>query len=355
MSTMFECSPRQIRKLVTEVLYAGLVPYVQSSPGMGKSSIIHSIAEELNLKVIDHRLSTSEPTDMSGLPHFVDGKACFAPFAELFPLGGQELPDKYDAEGKVIGKYDGWLLFLDEFNSATRAVQAACYKLILDRAVGQHKLHERCLIAAAGNLATDRAITNPLSTAMQSRVIHLQMRVDFNDWLYDVAIPNDYDSRVIAYLSQYPDRLMDFRPDHQDKTFCCPRTWEFTNKLIKDKVIDDNKDSLLAGTITSGVATDFIQFCDVYKSLITVDEICKDPINCRVPAQNEQGILWATVTHMTEKATKDNFKQLATYAARLDVTFRIIFFRSVLVRDPASRYYPEMTAAMGALQRHLRE
>jgi shikimate kinase len=37
---------------------------------MGKSSIAKSLAKEANLQIIDHRLSTSEPTDMSGLARF---------------------------------------------------------------------------------------------------------------------------------------------------------------------------------------------------------------------------------------------------------------------------------------------
>lgn len=211
---IYRCTPRQVKRFVTDVLFAGLVPYVQSSPGMGKSSIMRAIASELNLQLIDHRLSTSAPEDLSGLPRFdEDGKARFSPFADLFPVEGTPLPP---------GK-EGWMLFLDEFNSASKSVMAAAYKLILDRMVGQHKLHERVVICAAGNLATDRAITNPISTAMQSRVVHLEMQINFQEWLEDVALKEGYDSRVIAYLSQYNSKLMDFRPDHQEKTFCCPR------------------------------------------------------------------------------------------------------------------------------------
>ena len=113
---IYRCTPRQVKRFVTDVLFAGLVPYVQSSPGMGKSSIMRAIASELNLQLIDHRLSTSAPEDLSGLPRFdEDGKARFSPFADLFPTEDTPLPP---------GK-EGWMLFLDEFNSASKSVQAA--------------------------------------------------------------------------------------------------------------------------------------------------------------------------------------------------------------------------------------
>jgi hypothetical protein len=308
---------------------------------MGKSSIFKSIADELNLALVDHRLSTSEPTDLSGLPQFENGKARFAPFEELFPIESTPLP-----KGK-----QGWLIFLDEFNSASKAVQAASYKLILDRMVGQHRLHERVVIGAAGNLDTDRAIVNPISTAMQSRVVHLEMELSFREWLEDVALKEGYDSRIIAYLSQYESRLMDFRPDHNESTFCCPRTWEFMNRLIQDQEVTEEDATLYAGTITSGVAVDFIQFTKVFKNLVTIKQILADPEGCFVPTDNSTK--WATIAHMMEKVTEANFGDLAIYANRFDLTFRILFFRSALVRQPELRQHPAFAKAMSELGRYI--
>src|SRR5690606_8713131 len=133
-----------------------------------------------------------------------------APFADLFPTEDTPVPEGFD----------GWGLFLDEFNSAPKGVQAAAYKLTLDRMTGQHKLHERVAMVLAGNLSTDRAITNPISTAMQSRVVHLLMEINFEEWYYDVALKENYDPRIIAFLNYKNSYLMDFRPDHNENTFC---------------------------------------------------------------------------------------------------------------------------------------
>lgn len=348
MTDLYRCTPRQVRGFIKDCLYAGLVPFVQSSPGMGKSSIMRSVADELKLKMIDHRLSTSAPEDLSGLPRFDEhGRAMFTPFADLFPLENTLLP------GELAGEptHQGWMLFLDEFNSASKSVQAASYKLILDRMTGQHKLHERCVVTAAGNLATDRAITNTISTAMQSRVVHLEMEINFEEWLHDVALKEGYDSRIIAYLSQFPSKLMDFRPDHNEKTFCCPRTWEFTNRLIKNVTVTDSTANLLAGTITSGVAVDFVQFTKVFHNMVSIAEIRKDPANCPIPS--DPGSKWAIISHMMEKITEDNFDDLAAYADRFTIDFRILFYRSILVRNPSLRQHPAFIRAMSSLARYL--
>ena len=341
-------SPRQIRRWVLRCLQAGLVPFVQSSPGMGKSSIMRSIAKELSLKCIDHRMSTSAPEDMSGLPRFTDdGFAEFAQFKDLFPLEGMDLPRNKNGE-----ELEGWMLFLDEWNSAKKEVQAASYKLILDKQVGQKNLHERVVICAAGNLSTDRAIVNALSTAMQSRVVHLEMIVDFDEWLYDVALKEGYDSRIIGFLSMYKSKLMDFDPKHNEKTFCCPRTWEFMNALVTGEEVLPADAALYAGTITSGVATSFIQFCQIYKEMITVEDILKDPVDCRIPSDTAGK--WAIVTAIMEVIDKDNFDDLVVYINRFSLDFKVLFFRSVMIRQPNLRNNKSFATAMQSLAIYLK-
>ena len=351
-SNLYRCSPRRTKKFAMDCLYAGLVPYVQSSPGMGKSAIMRAIAKELNLFLIDHRLSTSPPEDLSGLPYFKDGKAYFAPFGELFPVKGTELPKKYDDAGNVIGQYDGWLVFLDEFPSAKKDTQAAAYKLILDKMVGQHDLHELVLLAAAGNLATDRAIVNPIGTAMQSRVIHIEMQISFDEWLYDVALKEGYDGRIVSFLSQHQSKLMDFRPDHNDRTFACPRTWEFMNKFLADKpVVVDDDTALFAGTIGSGIACEFVQFTKVFNSLVRFEDIVADPLNCTLPANKD--IQWATISIMMDRVNDKNFDKVTQYVDRFSSDFRILFYRSILVRHPHLRESKAFQGAMSSLSQYL--
>lgn len=341
------CSPRDVRRHVETVLRAGRVPFVQSSPGMGKSSIMRDIANEWNLELIDHRTSTSSPEDFNGLPRFnEDDTASFHPFADIFPTEGRELP-----EGK-----DGWLIFLDEINSAPKSVQAASYKLVLDRMVGQHRLHSNVLIAAAGNLGTDKAIVNSLSTAMKSRLIHLEMAIDHVQWLEDVAFKHKYDPRITAYLNYKPSKLMSFDPDSEEATFPCPRTWEFVNDLlnagtIPDGPITDDNVALFAGTIGMGTAVDFLQFTKVFASMVNIKDIVADPKGCPVP--NDSQTRYAVTCHLMDTVDDSNFGDIVTYLDRLDMTFRVLFFRAVLVRYPELRQHPSFGKAMVKISRYI--
>ena len=314
---MYSLKPSQIKPAVEACMQARLVPFLKSSPGLGKSSIVKQIAEEYGLKLIDLRLSSMEPTDLVGLPWIHEGKAQFNPYA-FFPLEETPIPEGYE----------GFLLFLDEFNSASRAVQAAAYRVVLDREIGMHKLHPKCFVVAAGNLSTDNAITNQLSTAMSSRVVHLNMECNFEDWRDNFAIPKKIDERIIAYLSMYPNYLMDFDPERDEQTFACPRTWEFASKLIHASggELNDSLIPLLGGAITVEQASALVQFSKVYKNLITIDDIKKNP---NVEPPRDSATLWAILIHLINRVDKDSLSDILNFVEKMPVTFKIVFLRSL--------------------------
>jgi hypothetical protein len=353
-ANLYGATPRRVRRYIVKCIKKGLVPFVRSSPGMGKSTIIRSIARQFNLLVIDIRLSTSQPEDLSGLPEFYTNPqgrriATFTQF-DTFPTKDTELP----INPETGEKYDGWLIFFDEFNSAEIEMQAACYKIILDRMVGQQQLHDRVAMACAGNLMTDKAITNELSTAMQSRLIHIDMILSHEEWLEDVALAEDYDERIIGYNNFDPDALMDFKADHQDKTFNCPRTWEFMNKFVKGEEVLDEDTGLFAGTITSGHAAAFVQYCHMYKELQTVKDIIADPENAELYGDHESNKQWGIVTHLMKNVTEKNFEDIAKYINRMGLTHRILFYRRVAIRLPELRHHKAYQAGAVKLAQYLR-
>lgn len=318
---MYTVNYAKARTEIIKCISKGLVPLLTSSPGMGKSSLVASIAKEHRLKLIDLRLTAMLPEDLSGFPMKNGNKATFTPF-DIFPIEGDEVPDGYD----------GWLLFLDEFTSADKAMQAPSYKLVLDRMVGSHKLHQRVAMVAAGNKMTDKAIVKPLSTALQSRVIHYELEVSAKDWT-EVAYKLGIDHRIIGFVNYMPSRLMDFRPDHHDKTFPCPRTWEFLSRLVEDEDIDPDIAARVAGTIGQGTGTEFITFAQEYERLPKLEDIIANPKGTQVPP--EASTRYAVTSMLIDNFSKDNLSPVIDYVDRLDVEFRILFIRGVVAKDPS--------------------
>jgi len=315
---------------VIQCMKAKLSCMIQGSPGIGKSAIPATIAKRNNLILIDERMSTKDPVDMSGMPRVGDKRASFVPF-DTFPLEDTPLP-----KGK-----NGWLIFLDEMNTAPQSVQVAAYQLILDRMVGKHKLHPKAFIVAAGNLATDGAIVNRMGTAMQSRLIHMELHINPEAWI-KWGSANGIDHRILGYIQSVPGNLFNFDPKHNDVTFSSPRTWEFMSKLIKG--VPTHKLSsmipLWAGTIGEGVATEFVIHTEVYTHMPSYDDIVADPFGSQI--KHEPAWLFA-VSHMISAfALKKDIAKILKYIGRLGLEFQTIILQNTMQREPTWIKEPEI-------------
>jgi len=321
----------QAINIITKFIQAKLVPMVVGSPGTGKSQIVHQIAKNYNLQVIDLRLSQCDPTDLLGFPQIIGNKAGYVPM-NTFPIVGDPLPDGYS----------GWVLFLDEFNSASPAVQAAAYKLVLDRMVGIHHLHKNVAIVCAGNLETDNAIVQSMSTALQSRLVHLELVVDAKEWV-DWAADTGIDHRITSYINFKPGNLYTFKPDHTDNTYGSPRTWEFANRVLS--VVDEGEPeflTMLAGTISEGLAREFVGFCKIYNDLPKLVNIIANPKGIKVPV--EPSILFALTGSISHNATKDNFSALMEFVIRLPIEFQVVCLRETVRRNRQMNAHPAVSA-----------
>lgn len=303
------------------VLKAGLVPFIQGSPGIGKSDIVRSVANKYNLKVIDIRLSQCDPTEINGFP-FHDGKRMDYLPPKQFPL--QELDS-------IPSGYNGWLIFLDEFNSASIATQAAAYKLILDRMIGVYSIHKNAAIVCAGNTENDNAIVNDMSTAMQSRLIHLELKTNIKEWI-DWANQNNIDNRIKAFLEFRPDLLHKFDSNHNDKTFATPRTWAFASKLIQGKENISEILPILYGTVSKGVTIEFNAFCNQYMNLPKIQDILASPDEISID-DNNMGVLYALAYMISCYFDETTIDKLLIFVKRLPPEFSVVCMKAAIRRN----------------------
>lgn len=318
----------QAATMLTKFIRAKIVPYLVGSPGIGKSQIYQSIADMCNVLLIDVRLAQCDPTDLCGFPQIIGNKAGYVPM-NTFPIKGDPLPMN-PATGQL---YDGWMILFDELSSAAPAVQAAAYKIILDRKIGTHDLHEKVKLCAAGNLETDNAIVHPMSTALQSRMAHLELVVDHKEWI-NHANEKGWDHRITSYIGFKPGALYTFQADHTDNTYACPRTWEFADRVLKVTDISSPEAlPMLAGTLSEGVAREFIGYCKVFTELPTMAQLMASPDTIKVPV--ELSTLFALTGAISHHASVDNVGGLLKFVVRLPIEFQVIAVKQAIKRTPA--------------------
>jgi hypothetical protein len=253
-----QVGPKGAMKAIRKAIQTRRPTFLWGPPGIGKSDVVKQIGEQAGREVIDVRLALWEPTDIKGIPYYNadQGKMVWAPPSEL----------PTDPESTAI-------IFLDELNSAPPAVQAAAYQLILNRAVGTYKLPKGVDLVAAGNREGDRGVTYRMPAPLANRFVHLEMKVDFDDF-QDWATLNKVHPEVVGYVGFAKQDLYDFDPKSPSKSFATPRSWVFVSELLQDDDCDnDTLSTLIAGAVGDGLATKFMAHRKIAGKLPKAEDI----------------------------------------------------------------------------------
>ena len=253
-----QVGPKGAKKAIRKAIQTRRPTFLWGPPGIGKSDLVKQIGDEAGREVIDVRLALWEPTDIKGIPYYnADmGKMVWAPPAEL----------PTNPESTAI-------IFLDELNSAPPAVQAAAYQLILNRRVGTYELPKGVDVVAAGNREGDRGVTYRMPAPLANRFVHLEMKVDFDDF-QDWATLNKVHPDVVGYVGFAKQDLYDFDPKSPSKSFATPRSWVFVSELLQDDDCDNETlSTLIAGAVGDGLATKFMAHRKIAGKLPKAEDI----------------------------------------------------------------------------------
>lgn len=250
--------------------------FLWGAPGIGKSSIVHKVAKENNLDLIDLRISQLAPTDIRGLPHVEDGLAKFAP------------PSYLPHEGNGI-------LFVDEFNMASPSMMGIAQQLILDRQVGDYKVPDGWFIVAAGNRVEDRAAVSQMPAPVANRFIHFYVEPSLDSWK-EYAITSGVSDQIISFLNFRPQLLFNFNKSAQ--AWPSPRSWQFASDLLK---IGESVDS----AVGEGTAAEFYSYQAIYSRLPDVERILEGD---KVEVPNEPSLMYAICGALVSKGkTAEHF------------------------------------------------
>jgi MoxR-like ATPase len=155
----------------------GLPLLFWGQPGVGKSKIIEDFAAGSGLLCHTLIASIREPSDFGGLP--VPTKRGNKMYIDYTPAG-------WAADLEIDGDGRG-VVFVDEITTCAPAVQAALLRLVLNGALGDHKLPYGIRFIAAANDTADAAGGWDLSPPLANRFGHVKWNPadagSWTDWL----------------------------------------------------------------------------------------------------------------------------------------------------------------------------
>ena len=321
---------RQTNLLAIAMQTPGTNVLLVGSPGEAKTDIISQVARSLGYVTPEGVLcleaiycSTRDPIDFGGVM-MPDGR------------GGMVL-----APMPWITRLISWnrgVVFFDELNSGTPAVQAAIQTGVLTRRFGDSLLPEDTVFVAAMNETEQATGGWDLSDPLANRWEWLQWtgpdddewaqyellgesvsltvpRVDRGSWLAALPLAK---ARAAAYRRHRPGTLREKRSDYQDrfpKAYATPRSWSQATKLLAScyAVGDDSCIlPLVRGAIGEGMAVEFATW--LRNSDLPDPEVLLNNPSVWKPDARRMDQVYAVLLSVSAAATKDvqNQKEFET-------------------------------------------
>lgn len=329
-------------KEITSLFFKGEPSFalrLDGAPGIGKSEIIHQIAKENNLHIVETRLAFKDNTELAGyqVPD-IENKIAI----QLRP---EELPSK-----------EGTIWFFDEVNRVYHpSIFQTLFQIISMNRVGTHDLPKRTYIIFAGNLGDEDGtmVTEFDDAALESRYAHFVLVPKYEEWK-EYAKTQNFNDTVLAFL----DKTVEYWER------CNSRTWFQVDKTIKldPDFMKKYKDSFspyrsfLAAITSKEVETElytFIKQYDTVDEMMIIDnyEACKAQVK-ELPRErlfqlNSKIVLHYETIEKNEKLTKDDIKpdqikNIVSYSKVLDKDTRIEFMGKLLLSKKFVVKYMEL-------------
>lgn len=282
----------------------------------------------------------------------------YVPMSNL-PLAGESL----GINPKTGLEYEGCILLLDELLQADKYVQGASFRLILDREVGENKLHPDVRIVCASNRSIDQAGVNKMLSPLKSRLTHIDMVLDQKEFIHYVeqeTLAGNWHPLILGFINFLPTAILDYDVKTIDTvtTYSCPRTLEMLSDQLNAgllKLPDEIQKAVIEGVIGTKAGQEFNSYVELYQDLPTIQEIVKDPENCKFP-ETSIGGQWAISALLFSGITKENTPQLVKYINRIpSEDIRVVIYRTLLKKNSDISNDPEVQKTLQIIHKRLNE
>ena len=190
------------------------------------------------------------------------------------------------------------IVMLDEYGKANNSVKLGLTRFLLERMLGNYKLHPDSLLFATTNLSAE-GVGDMLQAHQCDRITVAEMRKPTSEEWITWGINNDIDHNVLGFAKEFPHIFNDFRdvknPDDNPfifhpqavgrSKFVTARGLEKASNWLKvrDKLSDNSLMSNLIGTIGERGALDLMSFVKLADQMPRREDIIKDPKTAKIP------------------------------------------------------------------------
>lgn len=259
----------EMEKTYFQVMWAKYgVLNITSKPGVAKSAIGKSIADKMEFKYRDIRLTMVDETDVGLYPSVSE-----------IELDGQMIKclDFVVPRWAIEANKQPTIIHFEELNRASQQVRNAALQILLERQIGEFKFNDNVLMMSSGNLGDeDGTDVEEFDAALNNRLIHVSHSLSVESWLNDFATDNVHPF-IAQFIELHPEHL--YKTKEDAKAYSTPRSWTMLSEYIIANFGYESTPAeflsnlrYIASCYIGNSAMRFLQYCDELLA-VNIDDI----------------------------------------------------------------------------------
>lgn len=301
----------KVKRLIKFGTQAGWPVLLIGQPGIGKTEVCKQVASEMSLDFLTEVATTADPTDVRGLPAVVNGKADYLAYGLMRHLIETQSPT---------------LCLIDDLGHASPEVQKSFMHLVLARKVSNYKISSSVCFVAATNDVGQKAGVSSIISPLQNRFYQVKVKPDVAAWC-EWAQKNFVLPEVIAFVRSTPSLFETWKPPVGIEATCTPRTLKMLSDFIKVGASTIND---YAGCIGPQIALQFAAYKDLYKEIVSMNDVISNPSIALVPKELDRKYALCAMLATQEK----NWDKICVFVNRLPSEFQVLTITDATTRYP---------------------
>ena len=246
-------------------------------PGVGKTSTVASIAKDIGSKLYTVSVPSKGLEFYSGLPNFNEA-ANLAKYSisEADTVQGTTwtVPELVVNANHIAEKHGSCVLLLDDIHKLTPSSSTVMYQLLLDKSLGDFKLHPKVAIITAMN-DSESAGFNGMESPILDRLSLIKADYNHEHWMKHFGSKLHY--LVASFLKANPQFAIETESTSTESS-ASPRSWTyFSNNLeLFDRDFISQNILVLASQFISKEATESFQKHTMYFNAMDFSAIVKN-------------------------------------------------------------------------------
>ena len=246
-------------------------------PGVGKTSTVASIAKEIGAKLYAVSIPSKDISYFGGIPNFNDA----ADLAKYSISGTKSVQGTTWTVSELVSnvnhiaeQHGSCVLLLDDLHKLNPSTSTVMYQLLLDKSIGDFKLHPKVAIITAMN-DSESAGFSGMESPILDRLSLIKADYNHEHWMKHFGSKLHY--LIASFLKANPQFAIETESTSTESS-ASPRSWTyFSNNLeLFDRDFITNNVLVLASQFISKEAAESFQKHTLYFNAMDFSAIIKN-------------------------------------------------------------------------------